>query len=88
MDLNLEDRERPEKFTEETEPWYAFSTAIIKAACDDYKVYGGNGRQSIERFFRSEYFSRISNIDPEWLIRNLRETFRPKIGMVRGEKIP
>ena len=84
MDFKSEDRERPDKFTEQSEPWEALSCAIVRCACEDYREFLGNGRQSIERFIRSEYFRKISNIDPDWLVKNLRETFRPRTGMIRG----
>lgn len=79
VDFRSSSRERPERFCPHHEVWEALSAAIIKTACDDYKSYMGSGRQSIERFIKSEYFRRISNIDPDYLIRNLRETFRPRI---------
>jgi hypothetical protein len=84
MDLKNPDRERPEKFFEGNAPWELLSAAIVRVACDDYKHYTGKGRQQIERFFRSSYFRNISNIDPDWLIKNLRETFRPDFGNIRG----
>ena len=77
MDLNNEDRERPSRFAESHVPWELFSAAIIRTACDDYKHSLGRGRQQIEKFIRSSYFRNISNIDPDWLIKKLRETFRP-----------
>lgn len=79
MDLKSDDRERPAAFCPHHEVWQALAAAIIKSACDDYKLYLGHGRQSIERFIRSEYFHRISNIDPDWLIKTLRESFRPRV---------
>ena len=85
MDLNNPDRERPEQFTENQACWELLSVAIVRSACDDYKNFTGKGRQKIEKFFRSEYFRTISNIDPEWLIRNLRETFPVKTGMIKSE---
>ena len=85
MDLNSPDRERPAEFCEETAPWEMLVAAIVKAACDDYKNFTWKGRQGIEKFFRSEYFRTISNIDPDWLIRNLRERYPVKTGIIRGE---
>lgn len=78
MNLKSEDRERPERFCPYHEVWEALSCAIIKTACDDYKVYMGKGRQRIEKFIRSDYFTRISNVDPDWLINHLRQ-FKPRI---------
>ncbi len=85
MDLNSPDRERPAEFYEGNAPWEMLVAAIVKAACDDYKHFSGKGRQGIEKFFRSEYFRTISNIDPDWLIKNLREMYPVKTGMVRSE---
>lgn len=79
MDINSPDRERPAKFCELYEPWQMLSAAIIRCACDDYKRFSGQGRVAVERFIRSNYFSNISMIDPEWLITNLKESFRPNV---------
>ena len=85
MDLKNPDRERPEKFFEGNAPWELLSAAIVRVACDDYKNYTGKGRQVIERFFRSSYFRNISNIDPDWLIKNLREMYPVRTGMIKSE---
>ena len=84
MDIKSQSRERPAEFTENRACWEMFAAAIIKTACDDYKWFTGKGRQDIERFFRSEYFSTISNIDPNYLLKNLREMYPIRTGMVRG----
>ena len=88
MDLNNPDRERPERFTETHAPWELLSAAIVKYACEDYKTALGRERQKIEQFIRSSYFRNISNIDPDWLIKNLRETFRPDPERVKWGKLP
>lgn len=79
MDLKNPDRERPAKFTDNPASWELLAAAIIRMACEDYKFFGGKSRQQIEKFIRSGYFGRISNIDPDWLIRNLRECYRPDV---------
>ena len=84
MKFETNDRERPVHFTDLPGPWEALSCAIIKTACDDYKVSKGKGRREIEEFIRSEYFKKISNINPDWLIKNLREKFKPDIGAIKG----
>lgn len=84
MDMNSTERERPAKFTDDIDMWKDLSLAIIESACKDYRKFGGSGRKAIERFIMSDYFSRISDIDQSWLIRTLRETYRPMTGMVRG----
>lgn len=58
------------------------AAAIIDQACEDYKVAwivdDEKTCSSIERFFKSKYFSNISKIDPKWLIKNLREKYELK----------
>ena len=62
--------------------YVALAAAVIEQACDDYRVaYIVNDEKSIkrlEKFFRSKYFNTISNIDPNMLIRNLREKYEAK----------
>ena len=77
MDWNSESRERPEKFCPHHEVWQALATAIIKYACDDYRHYLTNGRKCIEYFIRSDYFENISDLDPDYLIFNLRKIPQP-----------
>lgn len=84
MDLKNPDRERPKKFTDNHASWELLAAAIIRSACEDYKTFSGKGRQTIERFFRSVYFSNISKIDPEWLIKNLREMYPVRTGFING----
>ena len=84
MDLKNPDRERPEQFTDNQSCWELFAAAIIRSACDDYKNFTERGRQEIEKFFRSQYFRSISNIDPDWLIKNLRETYPVRTGFIKG----
>ena len=71
-------RERPPTFTEIQTAWELLSAAIVRAAIEDYKCGGTKRRQEVERFIMSEYFTTISDIDPRWLLKNLRETFRRK----------
>ena len=79
MDINSESRDRPERFTENHARWESLSAAIVRYAIDDYKHYGSRKRVAIERFIRSAYFQTISSIDPEWLIKNLREKYWPSM---------
>ena len=59
--------------------WDELAAAVIEKACEDYRICvlvgDANGARKIEKFFRSKYFSNISNIDAEWLITNLREKY-------------
>lgn len=84
MDFNSKQRERPAEFTDSYSCWEALSCAIIRQACRDYKEGLGRTRREVESFIQSEYFQRISNIDPDYLIKNLRETFKPMTGMIKG----
>ena len=73
MDFSSNDRQRPEHFCPHHEVWQALATAIIKSACVDYRAYLANGRKSIEHFIMSDYFDCISDLDPVYLIDNLRK---------------
>lgn len=65
--------------------WEELANAIILQAISDYKTpYGSHGiihdddlketaRDEIERFIRSEWFGILTTLDPEYLIRLLRE---------------
>lgn len=75
------------------------ATAIIEKACDDYKiavlVQDERQARSIERFFRSKYFTNISRINPQWLIVHLKEKYESErkngkkpVGRPRREKLP
>ena len=51
--------------------------------------------RSIERFFRSKYFTNISRINPQWLIVHLKEKYESErkngkkpVGRPRREKLP
>lgn len=79
MEWKSKDRERPEQFCPHHEVWQALAMAIIKSACVDYRHYLAGGRKSIEHFIMSDYFDRISDLDPVYLIENLR-----KIPMNKG----
>ena len=62
--------------------WYDLAAAVVEQACDDYRIAwivdDDKQIRVLEKFFRSKYFNVISNIDPNWLIRNLREKYTPK----------
>lgn len=61
------------------EGWYCLAAAVIRQACDDYRIAiivdDKLNIRAIEKFFRSKYFHSISKIDPEWLIANLKEKY-------------
>ena len=64
------------------------SNAIILQAVKDYRIAlaGGsvNGRDSksviaeCERFFQSEWFNSLTNIDSKYLIENIRKEFEKR----------
>lgn len=68
-----------------TSPYEDLANAIVLQAVKDYrKALAGNKlhpkkkpyrkeKNSIERFFRSRWFSDLSNLDPLLLMRKLRE---------------
>ena len=72
--------------------------AIILQACDDYKrAYSGtyvdkdkrtNSSEyilmEVEEFFLSDYFAGMCNIDPEWLMHELRRHSNDKKLNVKG----
>lgn len=71
------------------DPYTRLAEAIVMRACEDYrdpklcwaagdrKYYSPERRKdvraSIERFFRSQWFMLLTDLDPEELIRRLRE---------------
>ena len=67
------------------DPYIRLANAIIIQAGKDYvaalkKLKNGRRNtdaeaeiKSIERFFRSDYYSMLTDVDPEFLIRKLRE---------------
>lgn len=58
-------------------PAQMLAHAIIVEACRDYRSSSSRSkRNSIERFFRSEWFGCLTSIDPEALIKRLQEECR------------
>ena len=79
-------RERPAEFSNYEEAWLALSNGIIKQACDDWKKTR-RLRKEIAAFIQSDYFRKISNIDPDYLLKMLEETYptpQVRTGMVKG----
>ena len=73
---------RPDRITPTSQQGVGYellAVAIIEKACDDYKiailVQDKEQAKSIERFFRSKYFTNISRIDSNWLIVNLKKKY-------------
>ena len=55
-------------------PYEELANAIVLQAVKDYRLYEDERElASIERFFRSSWFSTLTNINPEMLISKLRK---------------
>lgn len=55
-------------------PYENLANAIVLQAVKDYRLHDDEQElASIERFFRSGWFSVLTNIDPEMLIAKLRK---------------
>ena len=52
------------------EAYQNLANAIIIQACEDYKT-GEINDDSFERFCRSEWFSMLTKVDPEYLIKKM-----------------
>ena len=47
--------------------------AIITQAAADWRIGEDCTQKEVERFFRSQLFGKLTTIDPEFLLRRLRE---------------
>lgn len=55
-------------------PYEELANAIVLQAVKDYRLHDDeNALTSIERFFRSDWFSTLTSINPEMLITRLRK---------------
>lgn len=68
------------------QPWEDLANGIIEQAADDYKkalkrikkskqLRAAQEIHSINRWFRSEWFGMLTQIDPEYLIQNLNKYY-------------
>ncbi len=68
------------------QPWEDLANGIIEQAADDYKkalkrikkskqLRAAQEIHSINRWFRSEWFGMLTQIDPEYLIQNLNKIY-------------
>ena len=64
------------------EAYQNLANAIIIQACEDYKT-GEINDDSFERFCRSEWFSILTKVDPEYLIKKMD---KEREGYVYGKK--
>lgn len=66
------------------DPYEELANAIVAQAARDYlsalrKGYKGHYQQvSLERFFRSQLYRRLTNVDPEYMITELRKEAKRK----------
>lgn len=59
------------------DPYEELANAIIVQACKDYRLTDNeDGLKEIERFFHSEWFSVLTSLDPDLLIKKLRKEKR------------
>lgn len=65
-------RERPKRFTENHAPWEMLAASIIKAAVEDWFRGSKKRKLEVERFLRSDYFSDITDLNPDWLLKMMR----------------
>lgn len=56
------------------DPYQELANAIVLQAVNDYRLHDNEQELArIERFFRSDWFSVLTNVDPEILITKLRK---------------
>lgn len=59
------------------DPWHRLAGAIVAAAADDYRIALKSGNRkmqsSVEEFFRSKWYRVLTTVDPEKLMKRLRE---------------
>jgi len=56
------------------DPYQELANAIVLQAVKDYRLHDNEQEISrIERFFRSDWFSVLTNVDPEMIISKLRK---------------
>lgn len=55
-------------------PYENLANAIVLQAVKDYRLTDDDAELAeIERFFRSDWFGVLTDVNPEYLIRNLRK---------------
>ena len=60
-------------YVEDPQPWQNLANAIVLQAVADYRLTNGpRDLEDLERFFRSDWFSMLTDLDPEYLISKLR----------------
>ncbi len=64
---------------ENISPYQLLANAIVEQAAKDYKMAlkhkDEQEIESIERFFRSDWYKVLTDVDGEWLIAELRKVY-------------
>ena len=69
------------------EGWKRLACAVVLQAIEDYLMpEHGRSREEVEAFLRSDWFSALCGIDPETLIRRMKEV-DPNLGFERCEAL-
>lgn len=70
---------------ESPDPWQNLAHAIVLQAVADYRMtQNQRDLEALERFFRSDWFSMLTKLDPQYLISELRKEKEH----VRRERVP
>lgn len=82
-DVSLNGRERTEEFRRrelDTDGCLALMAAVIKEACKDYKTGLKTDNEyildDVRRFFRSQWFRTLSDLDPDMLMASIKELLK------------
>ena len=70
------------------ECWHDLAYAIVVQAANDYREHYCNPKE-LDRFFRSEYYRTLTNVDGEMLIQKLRKEWnRMKVTLIQATPKP
>ncbi len=76
-DADMESVQRIHNDKTPQDPWHRLAGAIVAAAADDYRIALKSGNRkmqsSVEEFFRSKWYRILTTVDPEKLMKRLRE---------------
>ena len=76
-DADMESVQRIHNDKTPQDPWHRLAGAIVAAAADDYRIALKSGNRkmqsSVEEFFRSKWYRVLTTVDPEKLMKRLRE---------------
>lgn len=63
---------------QEREPYLKLANAIVLQACSDYLTRDEDQLQEIVIFFKSQWFSMLTEIGPDWLLAYLKQLRKEK----------